>query len=176
MGTAALYIQASLIPKGIAIRPPGLEKSVDERRDLENLLAASKGSLVVKTTTGRGPGAVYREGEDLTVHVFVNRDAYIKVYHSDVNGKTQLIFPNKFYSDNRVRGGSFVTIPDASYPFKFRLGPPYGTEFIKVAASTRQFADVESAFADLPGKAKDVLIRGLTVLEAGPGGPPRSLP
>jgi hypothetical protein len=26
---------------------------------------------------------------------------------------------------------------------------------------------VESAFADLPGKAKDVLTRGLTVLEAG---------
>jgi hypothetical protein len=138
MGTAALYIQASLIPKGIAIRPPGLERAADEKRELENLLAASKGSVVVKTATGRGPGAVYREGEDLTVHVFVNRDA--------------------------------------SYPFTFRLGPPFGTEFIKVAASTRQFADVESAFADLPGKAKDVLIRGLTVLEAGPGGPPRSLP
>jgi hypothetical protein len=52
------------------------------------------------------------------------------------------------------RGGGFIAIPDAAYPFKFRLGHPYGTEFIKVAASTRQFADVEKDFADLSGVAE----------------------
>jgi hypothetical protein len=113
----------------MAVKPPGLERAADEKRELENLLASAQGSPVVKAATGRGSGAVYREGEDLTVHVFVNRDA--------------------------------------SYPFKFRLGPPFGTEFIKVAASIRQFSDMENAFADLPGKAKDVLTRDLTVLQAG---------
>jgi hypothetical protein len=167
LGTATIGVPVSVLPKGLSVRPPGLEIVADEKRELENLLAASKGSLVVKAVTGRGAGAVYKDGEDLTVHVFVNQDAYVKVYHIDVHGKTQLIFPNTFFSDNRVRGGSFVTIPNSSYPFKFRLGPPYGTEFIKVAASTRQFADVEGAFAGIPGKAKEVLTRGLTVLEAG---------
>ncbi len=106
---------------------------------------------------------MYQNGEDLTVHVFVNRDAYVKVYHVDVNGKTQLIFPNQFYRKNRIQGGTIVTNPDESYPFKFRLGPPYGTEYIKVVASEHQFSDIEDPFTNLPGNARDVLSRGLVV-------------
>mgnify|MGYP005838161493 CR=1 FL=1 len=164
LGSADILVPPSEIPDRISVEPPGFAKAVDERRELENLLASAKGSLLVRAVTDRGAGAVYRDGEHLTIHVFVNQDAYLKVYHEDVNGKTQLIFPNQFYSNNKIKGGAMVTIPDATYPFKFQLGPPYGAEFIKVVASTRQFADMEKAFSKLPGKAKEAMTRGLTVI------------
>ncbi|GAB4368500.1 MAG: hypothetical protein Kow009_05260 [Spirochaetales bacterium] len=169
LGSADITIPSSEIPSRIDLEPPGFARAMDEKQELENLLAASKGSLVVRAVTSRGAGAVYKNGEDLTIHVFVNQDAYLKVYHVDVNGKTQLIFPNQFYSNNKIKGGTMVTIPDAAYPFRFQLGPPYGAEFIKVVASTQQFADVEKAFSDLPGKAKEVMTRGLTVLQKSTG-------
>ena len=167
LGSTDILVPTSEIPGRISVEPPGFAKAMDERRELENLLATAKGSLMVLAVTDRGAGAVYRDGECLTIHVFVNQDAYLKVYHVDVNGKTKLIFPNQFYSHNKIKGGAMVTIPDATYPFKFQLGPPYGAEFIKVVASTRQFADIEKAFTDLPGKAKEVMTRGLTVIPQG---------
>ncbi|MCX7787269.1 MAG: DUF4384 domain-containing protein [Spirochaetes bacterium] len=170
LGSTDVYVPSEDLPPRIDLEPPALGKAMNEKKDLENLLAASKGSLVVRAVTSRGTSAVYKNGEDMTIHVFVNQDAYLKVYHIDVNGKVQLIFPNPFYKDNRVKGGTLVTIPDASYPFRFQMGPPYGTEFIKVVASTQQFADMETAFSELPGKPKDVLSRGLTVLKKSDGG------
>ncbi len=165
VGSTDILVPSQEVPPRIDLEPPALGRTMNERKDLENLLAASKGSLLVRAVSSRGSGAVYKTGEDLTIHVFVNRDAYLKVYHIDVNGKIQLIFPNPYYRGNRIQGGTVVTIPDASYPFRFQLGPPYGTEFIKVVASTEQFLDIEKAFSDLPGRAKDVLTRGLTVLK-----------
>jgi len=167
LGSAAIFVPASEIPSRISVEPPGFAKAINDRKELENLLATAKGSLMVRAVTDRGAGAVYRDGEYLTIHVFVNQDSYLKVYHVDVNGKTQLIFPNQFYSNNKIKGGAMVTIPDAAYPFKFQLGPPYGAEFIKVVASKRQFADIEKAFSDLPGKAKEAMTRGLTVIPQG---------
>jgi len=43
------------------------------------------------------------------------------------------------------------------------LDEPYGTEFIKVMASTSQFADIEESFKDLGQASKERLTRGLTV-------------
>ncbi len=163
IGSEDVRISFSEVPPRISLEPPSVEKAVGNKQELANLADSPERDLIVKVVTGRGAGAVYQNGEDLTVHVFVNRDAYVKVYHVDVNGKTQLIFPNQFYRKNRIQGGTVVTIPDQSYPFKFHLGPPYGTEYIKVVASEHQFADIEDSFIDLPGNPREVLSRGFVV-------------
>jgi hypothetical protein len=166
LGAADLLLPAAAVPAGLSLEPPGLNQAESLKSSLTDLLAAGGGRLVVQAAADRGDSPVYRAGENLQVHVFVSRDAYLKIYHVDVSGKTQLIYPNPFHPDNRVAGGSFLRIPEAHDPFQFRLGPPFGAEFIKVAASTRQFADVESAFADLQGSAREVMTRGLTVVAA----------
>ncbi|MEW5816214.1 MAG: DUF4384 domain-containing protein [Spirochaetota bacterium] len=166
IGTAEVTIPKSLIPAGVTITPPGLTQASDLRNEIEHLLGSSAGNLVVKVTTSRGEGGVYKDGERMVVYVFVNQDAYIKVYHIDVNGRLALIFPNKFYSHNRIQGGEFVQIPGADHPFQFVLHAPFGTEFIKAAAALSQFEDIEVSFSELGPAGKATLSRGMSVMEA----------
>ena len=166
LGATDLRIPDAALPPGHVLEPPGLRQAESLRESLRELLVAAGGELVVRSVSDRGEQPVYRSGESLRVHVFVNRDAYLKVYHVDVHGKSQLIYPNRFHPDNRVKGGAFVRIPEAHDPFEFRLGPPFGTEFIKVVASTRQFAEVETAFRELGGSPREAVSRGLEVLGA----------
>ena len=42
-------------------------------------------------------------------------------------------------------------------------GSPYGTEFVKLVASTLQFAAIEEDFQGLGGPSKDVITRGLSI-------------
>ena len=164
LGAADLLIPITAVPPDISLAPPGLTQAENLRSSLSDLLAAADGDLVVQAASDRGENPVYRLGENLQLHVFVNHDAYLKVYHVDVAGKTQLIYPNRFQPDNRVAGGAFVRIPERHDPFQFRLGPPFGAEFIKVVASTRQFSDVEADFSELEGSARQAISRGLTVV------------
>ena len=80
------------------------------------------------------------------IRFYANRDCFLKLYHIDVNKNMKLILPNRFYPDNRIRGRRLYRIPDSSHTFTFNLTAPYGTEFIKVIASTVQFEDIEESF------------------------------
>ena len=94
---------------------------------------------------------------------FSNRDCYVKVYHIDALNKMQLIFPNPYFSDNFVTAEKIYKIPDSRYPFAFVLGEPYGTEFIKVMASTVQFTDIEESFENLGTPSRGSASRGLSI-------------
>lgn len=125
------------------------------------------GALKVSVSTERGPGAVYREGENMVVLLTVNKDAWVKVYHIDVNGTVQLIWPNRFDVGHELRAGETVHIPGSGDPFAFKMTAPFGTEFIKVIASTQPFVSNEEDFASLGADTRGVITRGLTVVETG---------
>jgi len=161
IGTTSIAIPENATPRDVSLVPPGLGRAADMRSGLTNLVGSSSGDLVVKATTSRGDGATFTSGENLLLHVFVNRDAYVKVYHIDANGNAQLIFPNRFQANNLIPGGTFAQIPADGDPFKFQLGPPFGIEFVKVIASTTQFKDMEQPFSDLGKATRSLLTRGL---------------
>ena len=124
-------------------------------------------------STERGAGAVYREGEKMVVLVTVNKSAWLKVYHVDANGIVRLIWPNAFTPGRRVDPGAVVSIPGPGDAFAFDMTPPFGTEFIKVVASTQPFAAEETAvggaaFAELGSDARAAMTRGIAVKAAGP--------
>ena len=81
----------------------------------------------------------------------------------DVNKKTKLIFPNRYYRSNFIKTKKIYKIPDSSYSFAFKLTAPYGTEFIKVIASTLQFSGMESSFKDLGVVSRKIVTRGLNI-------------
>jgi hypothetical protein len=119
-------------------------------------------ALLVTASTDRGRGGVYREGEGLVVLATVDQPAFLRIYHIDVNGRVQRIWPNRFGGgDGRVASGEIVRIPGMSDPFSFRMEAPYGTEFIKVIASTQAFVSDNADFADLGGDSRSVITRGL---------------
>ena len=151
------------IPAEIALFPENYQDAMEVIAELSDLMQSTGEGLETRVWTSRGNGATYSDGKNLVIRFFANRPCFIKVYHIDVNKKTSLIFPNDYYSDNRIEAEKIYSIPDDHYPFRFELGAPYGTEFIKVIASTRQFADVEEAFSDLGVADGQLMTRGLAV-------------
>jgi hypothetical protein len=158
-----LSIGKSEIPSGIALLPDNYQDAMDVVSELSDLMDSSGEGLETRVWTARGNGATYTDGEDLVIRFFSNRACFIKVYHIDVNKKTSLIFPNQYYTDNRLEAGKIYSIPDEHYPFRFELRAPYGTEFIKVVASTVQFEEIEEAFSEIGEAGSGVMTRGLAV-------------
>lgn len=122
--------------------------------------------FVLTLSTDRGQGAVYRDSERLTLLVTSSKDAYLKIYHVDVNGVAQLIWPNRFGGSGKIKAGEALKFPAPNDKFQYVLGRPYGTEYIKAVASTKPFATMEADFSDLQGSAVAAISRGLTVVSS----------
>ena len=174
LGTLDLKLPVAVIPPDVGVAPSAQASSTAS--SIGNLNTDSgKSALKVSVSTERGPGAVYREGEKMVILVTVNKSAWIKVYHVDVTGLVHLILPNAWTSSRRIDPGAVVTIPGRDDGFEFEMTPPFGTEFIKVVASTQPFAVDESSgsskddpFAALGTDARGVMTRGLAVNASGP--------
>ena len=175
VGAGDILVPRSELPEGLEVAPPREARKV--RVELSSLDPASTAippgggeGLRVAVSTDRGDGAAYKEGESLAVLVTVSKPAWLKVYHVDVAGKVQLIWPNRFSGPPRpLAAGAIVRIPGANDPFSFVLGPPFGTEFIKVVASTSPFSSTEEDFVDLEGSPRESIARGLRVTASAPG-------
>lgn len=164
LGSADWRVDDADVP-GYASATPS-EAAAERARELARLGVTAPGGLAVSVTTDRGQGAAYRDGEDMRVIVTVNKDAYVRLYHVDGAGAIQLIWPNAYGGgDGRIAGGQAVSLPGPGDPFRFLMGPPYGTEFIKALASTVPFQKGEKDFSDL-GMDSRVMTRGLSVVGA----------
>ena len=159
----AVDLPRSSIPSTLSIQPENYSDAMFVLEELREVQNAGNTSFVVKAWTTRGNGGTYRDGESLVINFFANRDCYIKVYHVDVNRKMKLIFPNQYYDNNFIKEKKIYKIPDSSYPFKFGLTQPYGTEFIKVIASTLQFKDIEASFQEIGTASRGAIQRGLNI-------------
>jgi hypothetical protein len=183
IGTAEIRIPKRCIPEGMPIAPE--QGAAARSAELSSIIDAKSGprpdaTLRLSVSTDRGKSAVYREGEKMKVLVGLSRDAYLKVYHIDVNGKVQLIWPNRFSGGSGfVRAGNAICIPEDDAPFQFLMTPPYGTEFIKAVASTAPFAGKEDDFTDLDetkgAGARSVITRGISVVPKSDDAPPPSM-
>ena len=147
----------------VSVLPENYNDALFVIEELSQIQESDPADFQVKLWTVRGEGATYRDGEELVIHLFSNRDCYVKIYQIDVEKRMQLIFPNRFFPDNFIRKGRVYKIPDTRYPFRFVLGEPFGTEFVKLIASTLQFGDIEEDFQVLGSPSKDVITRGLSV-------------
>ncbi len=163
IGRTELHIPRADLPDSVSIRPDNYSDALYVLEQLSEVQNAGNQDFVVKVWTSRGNGGTYRDGEKLVINFFSNRDCYVKVYHIDARNSMQLIFPNPYFSDNFVTAKKVYKIPDSRYPFAFVLGEPYGTEFIKVMASTVQFTDIEESFEDLGTPSRGLASRGLSI-------------
>ncbi len=170
IGACDWSLPVSSVPAYASVKPAG--GAIDRARELAKLSSAAPGGLAVSVSTDRGAGAAYHAGEKLTVIVGVNKDAWVRVYHVDGAGQIQLIWPNRFGGgDGKIHDGAPVLLPpDASAPYSFVMEPPFGTEFIKVVASSVPFQDSQDDFSDLGTAAGKVMTRGLAVQGTGVSG------
>ncbi len=155
------------IPPTLSLLPDNYKEAISVVKEIGEVQESGSGSFTVKAWTPRGDGGTYKDGEKLVVNFRSSLDCYIRLFHVDVNKRMKLIFPNQYSSVNFIRANETYEIPDDSYPFSFNLGAPYGTEFIKVVASTVPFTDDEAAFRDLGAATRSIVTRGMGPKKAG---------
>ena len=83
------------------------------------------------------PDATYARGEHVRIFVQTTKDAYVTVLNVDPSGETVVLFPNEYQSDNFVRAGRAIEVPDRSSRSRVVVTGTVGNELIKVIASTR---------------------------------------
>ena len=162
-GAAKVVIPKTLIPSNIALLPDNYTNAVRVLGELGSIQPEKDDEFEIKAWTPRGDGGAYVDGEKLAIHFYANANCYLKIYHIDVNGNMALIFPNQYQPDNLIKKGTVYTVPDTSSGFVFKLGKPYGVEFIKVVASTEQFKTIEKSLNNLGPSSKALITRGLSV-------------
>ena len=157
MADIPLSMELEEIPRGLELYPPNRDVVTDVSSELNDLYSGDD-DFQVFVSTNRGEGGVFTEGEYLKLYLLSSRDCFLKVYHIDVHGRTTLIFPNRYEKNNFLPGREVLEFPGSRSPFQFRIVPPYGTEMIKVVASTRQFSSLEEDFADLGYATRGIFI------------------
>lgn len=100
----------------------------------------------------------YYNGEYMSMRIYSARDCYFRVVQIDVNGMAQVIYPTAAKDNNFIRGGETRRIPDNT---RYRMGPPFGEEYILVAAYDRPFTAQSSGQGD--PLSIDSLSRGMVV-------------
>ena len=86
---------------------------------------------------------VYREGETMTVWAQSEEDGWIYVIYQNAENKKALLFPNKYRSNNRVRGNKEIRIPaDETKEFSLECSAPFGKEYLTVIVSKKPLKTV----------------------------------
>lgn len=79
----------------------------------------------------------FKIGERVIFNFFSERDCYLILVNLDSQGNFDIIFPNKYYRNNFVKGGRTITIPDEKMRREFELQffEPEGEEVVKAIAT-----------------------------------------
>jgi hypothetical protein len=158
---STVKISRNDIPASISILPENYNDAIALLKELTQVNNANASQFVVKAWPDRGKGATYKNGEDMVLNVYSNRDCYIKIYHIDAQKQLTLIFPNQWAGNNQIKKNTLYQIPDESYGFVWKMQPPFGTEFFKVVAQTEPFKDIEDSFEPLGDATKGLVTRGI---------------
>ena len=71
------------------------------------------------------------------------REAFLYLIYHQADGRSLLLFPNQAHPDNRIPARKAVTIPPPGEEFRFRVGPPFGTEVLQVLAALKPLEELD---------------------------------
>lgn len=73
----------------------------------------------------------YRIGERIVFKFYTERDCNLFLVYADSKGDFELLFPNRFSTNNVIRAGSTVYIPSEEQNFDLEITEPIGEDTIK---------------------------------------------
>ena len=119
-----------------------------------------------------GENPVYTIGEDISVSVSVNEDAYVYLFSVHSDGTIDLILPNRYSGgENFLRAGQTKTFPQAGANFNFSVGGPAGQDKVLAVASKRELNTSElyrfeanQQFATVTVRTETNLARALSIV------------
>jgi len=155
LASTAMTIPKNLLPTQMSYLPANFA-SFEEANRLGNV-QQPKSDLQVDVWIDRADGAIYQQGEKLTVFIRASKDCNLYLIYHDAEGKDILIYPNARQANNRILSGVIYQIPDSRDTFNFTIQPPFGSEILKAIVANKNLPE-------LPGR---LLPNGLTLLRAG---------
>ncbi|SEI70572.1 LGFP repeat-containing protein [Deinococcus reticulitermitis] len=81
---------------------------------------------------------VYRRGEDISVGLRTNQDAYVYLFNVNASGVIDLFFPNGYEESNFVKAGVTRVFPPRGAGYTFTVGGPNGQDKLLALASTQR--------------------------------------
>ncbi|MFM2060066.1 MAG: hypothetical protein RLY71_4451 [Pseudomonadota bacterium] len=133
-------------------RPPSVPQHFDVREQINQVMA---GQSAVFGVTAQAATRQLRIGRDaLSFTVSSARDGYVQVLLFGPDGSLMLLFPNAQASDNRIKAGQTLKLPQASWPLE--TAEPTGPEqfLVIVSAAPRDYSELsqerEYIFLKLP--------------------------
>lgn len=99
-------------------------------------------SFQVKVSCDRQPPQFYG-GESFKLTFETTADAYVYVFDCTEEGQVVCLFPNKGQKDNFVKAKRAVTIPPPNANYTIEVGPPYGSEYVKIIASKKKLSSLD---------------------------------
>lgn len=91
----------------------------------------------------------YDVGESINVNVSVDESAYVYVFSVDANDVVTQLFPNRWSSDNYIRGGTTRALPSSSDRFSLTVDGPRGdARVVAVASRSELSAEQLTSFAN----------------------------
>lgn len=121
-----------------------LKQALDSAYIIERLSKlqnpSSEINVQIDITSGK---SCFKLNEEMTFSFKANTDCYVTLLHVSSDGKVSILFPNKYYAENKVKSGVTYTIPpyqDGKFLFNYRMGEPTGQEMVKIIA-TKEYID-----------------------------------
>lgn len=102
--------------------------------------------LQVSIWLNKNPGSVYQKGEEVKVYFKVNKNAYVAIYDIMPDGSIQLIFPNRYDTNNYLKAGKVYNLPTdkASRAYRLTVSGDPGKEIFQIVASTSPLTFIEN--------------------------------
>ncbi|MEY8878485.1 MAG: DUF4384 domain-containing protein, partial [Leptothrix sp. (in: b-proteobacteria)] len=132
--------------------PPAAPQHFDVREQFDQVMAGQSAAFGV---TAQAASQRLRIGRDaLSFTVSAARDGYVQVLLFGPDGSLMLLFPNAQASDNRIKAGQTLKLPQASWPLE--TAEPTGPErfLVIVSAEPRDYSELsqqrEYSFLKLP--------------------------
>jgi hypothetical protein len=102
-------------------------------------MAAAGQTIQLEVTTSLGDGQVFREGDDVSFFVSLDRDAYLLLVYQDAAGRLLQLFPNADNPTGFLPAASYVKFPFADSRFRLRVAAPFGEETLWAFAASEPF-------------------------------------
>jgi hypothetical protein len=139
-------------PTPATTSPPAAPQHFDVREQFDQVMAGQNAAFGV---TAQAATRQLRIGRDaLSFKVSSARDGYVQVLLFGPDGSLMLLFPNAQASDNRIKAGQTLKLPQASWPLE--TAEPAGPEqfLVIVSAVPRDYSELsqerEYIFLKLP--------------------------
>ena len=138
LGSAKFTISGDeLTRRNLSLLPPQISQAEFNAKQSAIAPYSGKDNAFTLTVTPDDLDGIYYDGEYMTMQLYAERDCYFKISHLDVNGVIQVIYPVSSQENNFIRAGETRRIPDTA---RFRLGSPFGEEYILVAGYSKPFS------------------------------------